>query len=70
MPGLPVPLVRRAAALRLQGLAGFGGTLPAGHGARQAARRARKTAERRAAGLGRRLRGGCAEWELVGRRGS
>ena len=33
-----------------------GGSSLAGHGARQAARRARKTAERRAASLGRRLR--------------
>ena len=40
LPGLPVPLVRRAAAAR--GPAGLGGTLPAGHGARRAARRARK----------------------------
>ena len=39
------------------------GALPAGHGARQAARRARTTAERRAASLGRRLRGGSMEWE-------
>ena len=37
--------------------------MPAGHGARQAARRARKTAERRAASWGRRLRGGSTEWE-------
>ncbi len=62
--GPPVPVVRRpgrAAALR-GGAAGLGGALLAGHGARarhwqpEAARRARKTAERRAAGLGRRLR--------------
>ena len=43
--------------------AGFGGDSRTGHGARQPARRARKTAERRAASLGRRLRGGWAEWE-------
>ena len=38
------------------------GALLAGHGARQVARRARKTAERRAASLGGRLRGGSTEW--------
>jgi hypothetical protein len=41
-----------------RGPAGFGGALPIGHGARQAARCARKTAVRRAASLGRRLLGG------------
>ena len=35
--------------------------MPAGHGARPAVRRARKTAERRAASLGRRLLGGSTE---------
>jgi hypothetical protein len=58
-----VPLVRRAAAWRRGGPAGFGGALLARHGARQAARRARTAAERRAGSLGRRLRGDWAEWE-------